>query len=60
MALGGQRAGEARRLDHDVGPVVHSRLGLVAESQPVALDLTGDEDGEDEKHELYITQCISI
>lgn len=41
VALRGRRAGQARRLDDDIGSVVHSRLGVVAEHQPVALDLTG-------------------
>lgn len=41
VALRGLRARQARGLDDDIGSVVHSRLGLVAECQPVALDLTG-------------------
>lgn len=41
VALRGLRAGQARGLDDDIGSVVHSRLGVVAEHQPVALNLTG-------------------
>ena len=41
VALRRHRARQARRLDDDLGSVVHSRLGVVAERQPVALDLTG-------------------
>lgn len=38
-AGGGHGARAARGLHHDVRPVVDSRLGLVPEQQPVALDL---------------------
>lgn len=40
VALRRNRARQAGRLDDDLGSVVHSRLGVVAERQPVALDLT--------------------
>lgn len=43
LALRGQRAGQARGLDDDLGPVVHPGHGLVAEHQLLALDLTGAE-----------------
>lgn len=41
VALRGLWAGQARGLDDNISSVVHSRLGVVAERQPVALDLTG-------------------
>lgn len=41
VVLRGHRAGQARGLDDNIGTVVHTRLGVVAEHQPVALDLTG-------------------
>lgn len=40
-AVGGHGAGQARRLDDDLGSVVDSGLGVVPERQPVAFDLRG-------------------
>lgn len=65
VALRGHRAGQARGLDDDIGSVVHSRFGVVAERQPVALDLTGvgGETTRREKEEytiLYHVECQSV